>query len=111
VESSTTHANAVAEWSSATMSEPKDDDPIMEQEGLVNTPDDGAPARGGSANTAAAGRQGDPTENAKMGAAGHETGDEEPSAMGSAEIYATTIHEERAEAEEAGRSKADPPSR
>jgi hypothetical protein len=49
----------------------------------------------------------DPTENKEMGSAGHETGAKEPSAMGTAGIYATKIHEEREEAEEAAHNKAD----
>ena len=45
------------------------------------------------------------TQDDEMGSAGHETGIEEPSAMGTAGIYATPIHEEAEEAEVAGKKK------
>lgn len=41
-----------------------------------------------------------------MGAAGKETGAEEPSEMGTAGVYATTVHEEGEQAQEAGREKS-----
>ena len=53
----------------------------------------------------------DVTENREMGSAGHETGTDQPSTMGTAGIYATPIHEEAEQAEEAGRRKADSPAR
>jgi hypothetical protein len=56
-------------------------------------------------------KQADPTENKEMGAAGHETGTDEPSEMGTAGIYATPVHEETEEAEETGRRKANSPAR
>jgi len=56
-------------------------------------------------------KQTDPTENKDMGAAGHETGTDEPSEMGTAGIYATPVHEEAEEAEKAGRQEANSPSR
>jgi hypothetical protein len=56
-------------------------------------------------------QQADPTANKEMGAAGHETGIDEPSDVGSAGLYSTPIHDEGEEAEEAGRRKANSPSR
>jgi hypothetical protein len=53
----------------------------------------------------------DVTENTEMGAAGRETGIDEPSEMGTAGIYATPIHEEGEQAEEAGRRKTGSPLR
>jgi hypothetical protein len=44
-------------------------------------------------------------ENEEMGSAGHETGIEEPSEMGTAGIYATPVHPEAEEAEKAGTGK------
>ena len=43
------------------------------------------------------------TQDDEMGSAGHETGIEEPSALGTAGIYATPIHEEGKEAEAEGK--------
>ena len=48
----------------------------------------------------------DPTENTEFGTAGHETGIEEPSEVGSAGLYAPRIHEEGEEALEEGSRKA-----
>jgi hypothetical protein len=48
----------------------------------------------------------DPTENTEFGTAGKETGIEEPSEVGSAGLYATPVHKEGEEAEQAGREKA-----
>lgn len=48
----------------------------------------------------------DPTENTEFGTAGKETGIEEPSEVGSAGLYATPVHKEGEEAQEAGRDKA-----
>jgi hypothetical protein len=56
-------------------------------------------------------KQADPTENKEMGAAGHETGTDEPSEMGTAGIYATPVHDEAEEAEEAGSRKTNSPPR
>ena len=53
----------------------------------------------------------DPTENDEFGTAGHETGIEEPSQVGSAGLYATPVHEEGEEAIEAGQRKTDSPTR
>jgi len=47
----------------------------------------------------------DPTKNDEFGSAGKETGLEEPSETGSAGLYATPIHKEGEEAQEAGRRK------
>ena len=47
----------------------------------------------------------------EMGSAGHETGIEEPSALGTAGIYATPVHEEAEEAEAEGKKKAQTPTR
>jgi hypothetical protein len=49
------------------------------------------------------------TENEAFGSAGHETGAEEPSELGTAGLYATPIHAEGEEAEEAGKRKAGNP--
>jgi hypothetical protein len=56
-------------------------------------------------------QQADSTANKEMGAAGHEAGIDEPSDVGSAGLYGTPIHAEVEEAEEAGRQKANSPSR
>jgi hypothetical protein len=56
-------------------------------------------------------QQPDPTKNDEFGTAGHETGIEEPSELGSAGLYAPRIHDEGEEALEAGQSKADSPER
>jgi hypothetical protein len=53
----------------------------------------------------------EPTTNKAFGSAGHETGEQEPSELGSAGLYATPIHDEGEEAEEAGRTKAQTPPR
>jgi hypothetical protein len=53
----------------------------------------------------------DVTENKDFGAAGHETGIDEPSELGSAGLYATPVHDEAEEAEEAGQRKAGNPAR
>ena len=47
-----------------------------------------------------------PADNEKMGSAGHETGTDEPSAVGTAGLYATPIHEEGKEAEAEGQQRA-----
>ena len=49
----------------------------------------------------------DPTVNEELGSAGHETGIKEPSALGTAGLYATPIHEEGKEAEAEGQQKAE----
>jgi hypothetical protein len=51
--------------------------------------------------------QPDPTVNDELGSAGHETGIKEPSAVGTAGLYATPIHEEGKEAEAEGQKTAD----
>jgi hypothetical protein len=56
-------------------------------------------------------KQADPTENKDMGAAGHETGIDEPSEMGTAGIYATPVHDEAEDAEKAGREQSNSPTR
>ena len=89
------------------MNGPKHDEPIMEQEGLVNAPEDRTSSRDGSGDDGAGTRRAASASDIRMGAAGHESETDEPSAMGSAGIYATTIHPERAEAEEAGQRAAD----
>ncbi len=53
----------------------------------------------------------DPSANDEMGSAGHETGVEEPSALGTAGIYATPIHEEAEEAEDEGKKRSKAPTR
>jgi hypothetical protein len=53
----------------------------------------------------------DPTKNEEFGAAGQETGIEQPSETGSAGLYATPIHDEAEKAEEAGRRTAESTSR
>jgi hypothetical protein len=47
----------------------------------------------------------DPTANDEFGAAGKETGIEQPSETGSAGLYATPVHEEGEEALEQGKEK------
>jgi hypothetical protein len=42
----------------------------------------------------------------EMGAAGHETGLDEPSATGTAGVYATPVHEEAEEAEAEGQRRS-----
>lgn len=49
----------------------------------------------------------DPTENTEFGSAGHETGIEEPSEVGSAGLYASPVHEEGEEALKEGSRKAE----
>ena len=51
------------------------------------------------------------TENKEFGAAGHETGLDEPSETGTAGLYATPVHDEGEEALEAGERKAGSSSR
>ena len=51
------------------------------------------------------------TENKEFGSAGHETGSDEPSEMGTAGLYATPVHDEAEEADEAGKNKAGGPAR
>jgi len=51
------------------------------------------------------------TENKEFGSAGHETGADEPSELGTAGLYATPVHDEAEEAEEAGKRKAGNPAR
>jgi hypothetical protein len=53
----------------------------------------------------------DRPERDEFGAAGHETGSDEPSDLGSAGLYATPVHDEAEEAEEAGRREAGDPAR
>lgn len=47
------------------------------------------------------------TDDQEMGSAGHETGLDEPSATGTAGLYATPVHEETEEAEDAGQRRAE----
>jgi hypothetical protein len=56
-------------------------------------------------------QQTDPTKNDEMGSAGRETGIEEPGETGTAGLYATPIHKEGEEAQDAGRRKAESSSR
>jgi len=56
-------------------------------------------------------RHPDPTDTDEMGSAGHETGIDEPSATGTAGLYATPVHEEGEEAAEEGKRKAKDASR
>lgn len=52
-----------------------------------------------------------PTENDELGTAGHETGIDEPSELGSAGLYATPVHDEGEEALKEGERKAGSPAR
>lgn len=51
------------------------------------------------------------TENDEFGTAGHETGIDEPSELGSAGLYATPVHKEGEEALEEGEKQAGSPAR
>lgn len=51
------------------------------------------------------------TENDEFGTAGHETGIDEPSELGSAGLYATPVHKEGEEALEEGEKQAGRPAR
>ena len=51
------------------------------------------------------------TENEEFGSAGHETGSDEPSELGTAGLYATPVHDEGEEALDEGKRKAGSPNR